>query len=55
MYGYLDKIVTTLSWVHHWKKIRAHDHEPKQNRRQKVFSRGALRSCGGALGFCGGA
>jgi len=25
-----------------------------QNRRQKVFNRGALRFCGGALGLCGG-
>jgi len=27
----------------------------KQNRRQKVFNRGALRLFGGALGLCGGA
>jgi len=26
----------------------------KQNRRQKVFNRGVLRFCCGALGLCGG-
>jgi len=27
---------------------------PLQNRRQKVFNRGALHFCGRALGLCGG-